>query len=358
MSKYKNQHFIPKKYFRNFSDNPKTIDVYLIDENSFRVNASIKSQACGNFFYGDHLVEGVITEIENYLDPIIGKLISNYRYGDIEISMDEKLKILQSIVLQKTRTKNERDANEGAAEKFLLSMFSEHLRHTDGDLYEKFKKFGKGARIEFTGYINMMIKESLDFAWLGLDLGLALAHSNNGGFIFGDSPSLIYNQYLCNINDRGVNGLQTPGIIMIYPISKNLCLLALDSEIYDLGLSDDRIRVFDIDENDLNELNCLQYLYASKCLYYKGDAQRDRITRIVSDCKDTWKPRKIDVNQYKSDSDSSLLYHQFERQIEYQAKFSFSKKPPMDRGSYSPMYRSQEMVDTFRSRRLELNSDV
>lgn len=66
MAPKKNQHFVPKFLLRFFSENStqKSIALMLRANGKIICGASIKSQCCGNNFYGEKAVEDLLCEME------------------------------------------------------------------------------------------------------------------------------------------------------------------------------------------------------------------------------------------------------------------------------------------------------
>ena len=81
MKKKKNQHYVPKFYLRNFSNNGKNIGLFMPDKDVYRNNASIKSVAYSHFLYGeDGIVEDLLSEIESKWAIMIRKIINKQFY--------------------------------------------------------------------------------------------------------------------------------------------------------------------------------------------------------------------------------------------------------------------------------------
>ncbi|WP_186429660.1 DUF4238 domain-containing protein [Clostridium sp. BSD9I1] len=75
MSIIKDQHYVPKFYLRNFSNNKKNIGMFRHKDKKFILNASIKSVAYSIFLYGeDGKLENFLSKFESKCAEIIRKI--------------------------------------------------------------------------------------------------------------------------------------------------------------------------------------------------------------------------------------------------------------------------------------------
>ena len=59
------QHYVPKFYLRNFSENKKSVGMYLLKENKIITHGSINDSLWKEYFYGeDAVVENKLAEYE------------------------------------------------------------------------------------------------------------------------------------------------------------------------------------------------------------------------------------------------------------------------------------------------------
>ena len=107
MGNKKNQHYVPKFYLRNFSNNGKNVGLFMPEKNIYRNNASIKSVAYSPFLYGeDGIVEDLLSKIESRWASVIRKIINN-KFDSF--NQEEYILLYSFIVISKSRTKKEAD---------------------------------------------------------------------------------------------------------------------------------------------------------------------------------------------------------------------------------------------------------
>jgi len=77
MPENKRQHYVPQAYLRLFSRaNDNRIGVYAIDRGKLIPNASIRGQACRDYFYGkDGRTERAFSSIEGHAARIFAKAV-------------------------------------------------------------------------------------------------------------------------------------------------------------------------------------------------------------------------------------------------------------------------------------------
>lgn len=77
LSDKKNQHYIPQFCLRKFAScSNKVINLYNLDSKKFIKNASIKHQACKDYFYGkDIAIENALAYFEDGVSKIFNQII-------------------------------------------------------------------------------------------------------------------------------------------------------------------------------------------------------------------------------------------------------------------------------------------
>lgn len=106
---------------------------------------------------------------------------------------------------------------------------------------------------------------------------LVLVNKTNRPFIFGDAPVVFYNGFYRDVRLRGVLGMDTPGLMVFFPLSASTCLTLIDPERYQVrGVRDGRVSVRNL--QDVLALNKLQLHASSNCGYFGDSAFAPYVT--------------------------------------------------------------------------------
>ena len=81
MDKQKNdkrrQHYVPKFYLRNFSENNKSVGIYLFKKNKIIEHGSINDNLWAEYFYGeDAVIENKLAEHDGRWNDTISSIIN------------------------------------------------------------------------------------------------------------------------------------------------------------------------------------------------------------------------------------------------------------------------------------------
>ncbi len=271
MSKKKNQHFVPRFYFRYFSNDGKRISLLNIASGKTVKDAPIKSQCSKDYYYGDKDMEDALEGLENEHRNAINKLKACLAFGSI--SMDEYIFVLQAALFQRARTMAAREKTKEPNDK-LLRLHLEVSINRDPSLTEEARATYIKQLDNIQGnpqrYQAIAMWNAIEGVEHIVDLRhLLLINKTKNPFIFGDAPVVYYNNYQMDVALRGVPGLQTPGLQIFYPLSQDIVLLLLDPMAYHVYTGHDYIvHVESLD--DVNQLNKLQIHNSFKSVYF-GD---------------------------------------------------------------------------------------
>ncbi|HYN54799.1 MAG TPA: DUF4238 domain-containing protein [Methylotenera sp.] len=269
MAKKANQHYVPKFYFRFFSQDGKRICVLNRKTGNSIEHAPIKGQASKNYFYGEESIENALSEIEGHFSVVLQELrksvsFTNYSYQNLIL-------FLQNLMLQKSRTISARQKSKPAIDR-LIQLHLEVAINNDEEISDAEKKVLR----ESLPYISAESKQhqlvemtiALECAEHLTDLlPVILLNKTNRPFIFSDAPVVFYNQHLKNITLRGVLGTQTPGLIIYYPLDPNISVLLIDRSRYEIkGLRDSVITLRRL--GDIESLNKLQIHNAANAIFF------------------------------------------------------------------------------------------
>lgn len=79
------QHYVPKFYLRNFSENNKSVGIYLFKENKMIKHASINDNLWKEYYYGeDAVVENKLADYEGRWNEIISSILETESLPDTE----------------------------------------------------------------------------------------------------------------------------------------------------------------------------------------------------------------------------------------------------------------------------------
>src|SRR3989344_1067808 len=95
MAQNKNQHYVPKFYFRLFSKNQNSICSFNISNEKFIEHASIKSQCSKDYFYSkDKKIENTFSQLENLAKEKLDRIIKNKSLDCLSMEEIGRLKIV------------------------------------------------------------------------------------------------------------------------------------------------------------------------------------------------------------------------------------------------------------------------
>src|ERR1700682_4274498 len=104
MTSKKNQHYVPKFYFRFFCGAEDEICVLNRRDGAVYEHAPIRSQASRNKFYGNAEVENAICQLEGFFSAALQKLRDTNDFH--ALGKEQYLALLQGIAFQKSRTQS------------------------------------------------------------------------------------------------------------------------------------------------------------------------------------------------------------------------------------------------------------
>lgn len=319
-------------------------------------HAAIKGQCARHKFYGSAEIENLFSRLEGLHASCLQALVRAGNSGDInEFSFDHFPWLMQAIVFQRARTMLEVEKTFPAVEAMILKMFKEHLLHTlpPERIDEYVGAIDRGeVRIteEPTSTVFRQITVALESATLLVDLQPRLVRNySDYPFVFSDSPVVFYNQYYQHITDRGVLGLQTPGLMIFYPLTPQLQLMMIDPEAYTGTFANGPF--CDItDRSDVSHLNALQMHHSSSAIYFADISDAEYVEALFQ----THAPRivkpqatfrvRTDVLVDGKPSDGEVM-HAFEPQLNHNLSLSFVDCTPVMPEGVSFRHRSPEIVE-------------
>jgi hypothetical protein len=357
MSEQANHHFVPKFYFRNFSEDGARI--HLLHRSSGRVilNAAIRGQCAKHRLYGPTEMERMISGLEGNFSAAIREAIRTaWAPMDLRLTEECVFRLLQATLFQRGRTIHEIDKYEAGMESWLLEAFKQHLLNSPGIEYRDrmVKDIENGSitlRHDDTWVAMTLMIAALDAVILITDLRICLVRNHTDfPFLFGDAPVVLCNSHYRNVTLRGVLGLQTPGLQIFFPLNARTMLLMLDENVYS-GRCKETDIVDVTDRSDVSQLNALQLHHSLTNVYFgrEGDAEY---------VGDLWNAHKSSIVQSRNvfrvekgwlvdGKPEDLLLHGFEPHLNFRLDLSFVKCNPIHPAEHQPSRRTPELAEEY-----------
>mgnify|MGYP001597904548 CR=1 FL=1 len=348
MVEKKNQHYVPQFYFRFFSTNGEDICIFNIDNKNHFVGP-FKNQSSKDYFYvkGKEL-EDAFEKIEQSQRESINKLIESKSFKTL--SKEEYIEILRFITFQDTRTNYaKRGANETT--QHLVREYVKPKMLQDEELTKKVTKEEiNNLDLTFPADHLISINVGLQSPILISDLIPILLINNTGAeFLFSDHPIILYNLFFHKDTFESHIGLQSPGLLIFCPLSKDLCLLLFDSKLYQIDAIKDNILGIN-NPLEIEKINKLQLHRCDKNIYYSNTNQKEKVEKLFNEfsksntkSKEVTKFGKLKVLN-KPNSEILMIG---ERNINEDIKLSFLKTKEIS--EELGRIRNQNLVDAFKN---------
>lgn len=302
-------HYVPQFYLRNFSSNKKSIGLYLIKQEKYVKDASIKKQACKDYLYGkDEKLENFLMIIESNCSKIIGEIIKTQKLPTKQ--SEDYCYLLLFMLLSEARTLERADAS---------NEFIDVLAKTMLTLDRKIgisKDFIEKISIKMTIPNLFPILASMENCLILSDLySTLLINNTDRQFLTSDNPLIRYNQMYVQRNYalRGY-GLVNIGIQLFFPISPRLRICLYDGEVYDaITRKDGNIEINK--GKQLDEINKLIYLNAYEYIFFNNKVKKSYINRIVENNKSI-KPRKYSEVKVSGTGNERLIAYSLRKVTE------------------------------------------
>ncbi len=359
MTDHVNQHFVPRFYFKLFTWGGRRIHILLKKESRIITNASIKGQCARHKFYGTSEIESLFSKLEIRHSIAIKKMLelawpeSSTPLNIREIASDIS-SISEAVLFQRARTELQIKKEAPAIESLALLYLKNHLEH-DSNIANR------EQLIQHISNGNVQIKEvpqntvmrsiavAMDLVKLISDLNFyILRNRTDYPFIFGDSPVVFYNTYYQNVKNRGVLGVQTPGLQIFYPLDSDTVLMLIDDSIYG-GWYNRDLFVDLVKKSDVSQLNALQLHHSYNSIYFANEDDKEYIY-------DLWGAHKHrivapEVRNVKRDDwlvdgkpVDGILYQMYESQLNINLNLSFIECTPISESEYRFRRRTPELV--------------
>lgn len=281
MAAKREHHYVPQFMLRLFTHwgDAKRIRVYVVERDQTIDGASIRSQAKRLNLHGCVQIEDMLGLIETKAAAEIHSIIKNPRcFGELTEDSKAYLPLLRFIMLQQSRDPT---TGRGVANSMCESakrMFLEDMQHDEPEMFARLEQLGLDSFVvtldERTGTLES-IATAIDSYPLFCDLApVLIINRTDEHFVLGDRPCVLHNPALHDHREiRGVIGLTSRGLIVIFSISPTLTILLYDSQMYRVASSKNRLFA-KATIGDIRELNRAQFLRSAEVIFpYRLDAE-------------------------------------------------------------------------------------
>ena len=348
MVEKKNQHYVPQFYFKFFSDDGKKICIFNIDNKEHFVGP-FKNQSSEDYFYikGKEL-ENAFEKIEQSQRESIKKLIDSKSFE--ALSKEEYIEVLRFITFQDTRTNYAKKGSNEMTRHLVREYIKPKMLQDETLNKEVTKEDIEKVSLTFPADHLISINLGLQSPILISDLiPILLINKTKLEFLFSDHPIILYNLYFHKDTFESHIGLQSPGLLVFCPLSKDLCLLLFDSKLYHVGGANKNI--IEIDNSiEIEKINRFQLYRSDKNVYYSNLNQKENVDRLFNEftkrntkSKEITKFEKLKVLN-KPNSEVLMIG---ERNINENIELSFLKVNEIT--EELGKIRNQELVNVFNS---------
>ena len=354
-----NQHFVPQFYFRHFSSDGRTIGTLLTRDGRTIRRAPIKGQCARKNFYGSKGLESVFSQLEgHHCTGIRAALDVANNASSPSFSTEELFQFFQAVMFQRGRTALEIDKSAPAIGECKLEMFKHHLQHSDDiENRDEIIHHIDAGNVTVTERPEATVARSVSVALdhtLGItDLHLCLIRNRTDyPFIFSDAPVVFYNSYCRHVRNRGVLGVQCPGLQIFFPLDPWTLALLVDAEKYDGPFH--KYLQFDLySRADVSQINALQLHHSLNAIYF-GDPQHEQYAH------DLWHAHRLTLRPLRGQCvvgadlwidgkpPEGKLVQIFEPQVEYSLNLSFISCDPVAQSDYVFVPRSPGLRNELR----------
>jgi hypothetical protein len=345
MSNRKNHHFVPQFYFRRFSSDERSICALTKTAGALIEKASIKSQASRDNFYGSAEIESALGDIEGACSATLRNLET--LNNPMRLDAADFSNLLLHLSLQRTRTLSARENMQPIQDNLIRTFAEAALRdskdldeETRAELLENLPHLGADP----VGFQRDLMRIAVETTGaLGDLLPIMLINRTSRPFIFSDAPVIYYNALCKNVRNRGVLGVNVPGLLVFLPLSASKCLMLADAANYKvLRVRDGSVPLREL--RDVAALNKLQIHAASNCVYFGEFKYAKYVQALWQEEKHRIRPhlgvvREIPTYDPNTRAHTGKVLHGFEPQLPFPLSLSFLVHEVLDDSMYCATYR-------------------
>ena len=292
MSANKRQHYVPQFYLKFFSNRLEEthLGLYVKKTKKYIKEATLSSQACENFFYGeDAKLEKGLSDVEGSAHFMMNVIIRTKTLPSTGTIPYDNLRYFTFI--QASRTKHKAKQLDEMINKTIKTTFKNDPNYKE---YVSTNDFGF-ENSAVAGLVTLLEKISVTD-----DLHCKLLiNSTKVPFITSDHPVVKYNQFLEKRKfSIGITGLAAKGLQLFYPLTSELMLAFYDSKVYKYGNRKDHSVLIN-HPHDVNELNLLQFINSDQVVYFNEKIDESYIECIHADSQRFSKDSGVEIKEYQ-----------------------------------------------------------
>ena len=351
MGQKQNNHFVPQHHFRLFTGGKRYINVASRDASRFAHSASIRHQCARHKFYGNQQVEEWLAELESRHAAAYRAVIDiAWNTRTTPFSDEENHSLREAILLQRIRTPRSASVVASSMDQMMLYVYCEYLKTLPATSKRK-------AVIEAIQHrkATIRISQALSLAFsLALiphaviaisDLALLILRNHSTApFIMGDAPCIFSNHYMRTIQDFGVLGFMSPGLVAVLPLDIRTLVLFYDASVYTPDYANTEcVDVFQL--ADVSLLNALQVHAAEENVYFANRNDKSYVHDLLSAHK-----RHLQDHQGRfipHNSGTETILQIFEAQLPITLDLSFIATSPLALGENPNRPRSPDLAQQF-----------
>lgn len=224
------QHYVPRFYLRNFSQNNKSVGLYLFKTNKMIKHGSINDNLWENYYYGeDAVVENKLAELEGRWNNIISSIIETEKLPN---DKKELMWLRYFILISSARTlKCGNQMND-----YYTTLMHKVLEVDNPELLEGVMNTDENRLSIKIKYPTLpFLNAAQQILPLVLDLKIDLLINRSPiDFITSDNPTLFYNQLFQEKKLSRGFGWAEYGIQFLIPICPKIAICMYDSDVYNL----------------------------------------------------------------------------------------------------------------------------
>ncbi|HFQ5357706.1 TPA: DUF4238 domain-containing protein [Vibrio vulnificus] len=328
MAEKANQHYVPQFYFRYFSKNGKSINLLNRKNGKTVSGASIKGQASKKYFYGNKNAENALSRIETHFCRALLEFRETF---DLRSCSERTYaSVLQNVMLQSARTASARSKSKLMNDRF-YQLHLECEVNNDQTLSEAERvaliDTARSAVADAKASQALLMKVAVEESGCLFDLyPLVVENKTSRPFIFGDAPVVKINPFMKKVTTRGVLGMRSAGLMVIYPLNPTKCLILLDVVAY--RIKKFREGIYPIRSlADVAALNKLQIHNALSTVYFDDMKYSKYVESLWRDEKSSLCDHQGKVVEapgfYHDGEDAGDIMHAYEPQLPLIPNLSF-----------------------------------
>ncbi len=266
MASNKNQHFVPRCYFRPFTvgGDGKAIHLVNLDLKRAIFGAPIKGQCSGDYFYGEDLVlERRLQAFEGRYATRLGVMLA----PEYRLTPEDSDLLREFWVLQHMRTE--------AASRSVVAIYDQ--------MDDEIGPLPPGATTDIKEAVQTAMEIFFEVRKALSDLSVRLIRNTTGRpFVTSDDPAVMTNRW--HLTDARVKGfapgLQNAGMTALLPLSPAVMAVIYDGDLHSLAHEHGWLRL--TSEEDVDAFNEHQVLSCYANLYFGNPAHGDYLMDLAA----------------------------------------------------------------------------